>query len=306
MRGYRTDPPVYFGKPGSLVTLPWPQGGVAKPYERMVSDFTTGAGTHRITSMAGGARPFQLSWNALHSDTYRLLEEYWLGANGTGPWCLIDPSANNLLTANQAAATGVYNDARGWAVGAPTQQGAAMTNANASHFHRARASRSLRWALTGTMATTPVIFASSGYSGWAGIPAVPTLSYAWSFWVKSTGDTSITAAIRLQWLNAAGSQISLSSTAFTINGTFQLVSIIATAPALTAYMVPGLQVTGSSVTTPADVYVDEPLLEQTDRVNDWAAGSGVMPVGVINLTEDVPFDSKFKESPVLTLREAVG
>ena len=241
MRGYRTDPPVYFGRPGALVTLPYPQGGITKPYERAVSDFTTGSGNHRMTSLLGGSRLFSVAWNALHIDNYRLLEEYWVGANGAGPWALIDSSEPNLLTANQAAATGVWNDARGWGVGAPTQQGAALTNANVTHIHRARGLRSLRWALTGTMATTPVIYATAPYSGWAGIPAVAGLSYAWSFWVKSTGDTSITAAIRLQWLNAAASQISLSSTAFTINGTFQLVSVIATAPALTAYMVPGLQ-----------------------------------------------------------------
>lgn len=306
-RSFRGFPDVYFGAPGALMLLPWPRNGMDKPYEVANSDFVTGSGMHRMTRMAGGSRLRQLNWRMLGLDTYNRISEFWIGANGNGPFCLIDPSEPNLLTPNQAAAGGVWNDARGFTPGAPTQQGAAFANADATHIHRVRSRRSIKWALTGTMATTPILVLDAAYKNWFGVPCVVGLPYTLSLWVKSTGDTSITATVRMSWRNTVNTQLSESATgSITINGTYTQYSITGTAPANAAYVSPRLSITGSSVTTPADIYLDDLMLEQDTVVNTWAPGTGVNPVGILGLSDTVPIDARFRESPTLALREVVG
>ena len=41
VRDSRYWPNVYFGRPGALTTLPWPRGGVDRPYEKLVSEPST-------------------------------------------------------------------------------------------------------------------------------------------------------------------------------------------------------------------------------------------------------------------------
>jgi hypothetical protein len=84
---------------------------------------------------------------------------------------------------------------------------------------------------------------------------------------------------------------------------WQQYSVTATAPANTAYMNPRWVATGASITAGASIYIDEPLLEQDTVVNDWAAGSGIRPVEIVGLPENVPFAARFRTGLTMTLRE---
>lgn len=306
MRADRNEPKVYFGRPGFLLQLPWPKGDMDKPYDRLTYDFTTGSGQHQVSTMLGGSRSYAVNWNALHLDNYKLIEQFWTGAMGQGPWVLIDPSAPNLLLPNQSATTQIYNDARGWATSTgAANMGTLTSNAVVAQIHRPGARRNLLWSFPVAAATTPTLKLTSAYRNWWGIPVVPGLSYAWSLWAKPDGvvDSSITMAVKVNWLDASGATLSTSTSADTPVTAWTRLSIAGVAPVGAVYASPVLSVTGSTVTTGGGIYIDEPLMEQDTVVNDWAPGTGLRPVEILSLNDSVPFAARFRKGLALTLRE---
>lgn len=310
VRANRLVPSVYFGRPGALVTLPYPRGDIDRSYDRQVFDFLTGSGQHMISSCAEGSRPYTVSWNALHVDNFALIEQYWVGAMGTGPWAFIDPATTNMLMPNQASATNAMLDSTGWqtSTGA-ANMGTIISNTSSTFIHRSRATRSIRWQFTVAPATTPVLTVTPPYRNWFGIPVVIGLPYAFSGWVRADGvvDSSITMALKMRWLDSAGAQLSEATSGDIVVGTtFTQLSVIQTAPAGAAYVYPYLSTTGATITTGGSIYADEFLLEQDSVVNPWAPGTGVRPVEILALPETSPFDSRFRKGLGMTLRELVA
>jgi hypothetical protein len=226
---------------------------------------------------------------------------------GPGPWAFIDPSMTNMLLPNQASATALYYDARHWATSTgAANMGALSSNTVTTQIHRTGVLRSLRWLFAVTAATTPILGFTFPYRSWHGFPVVPSLSYAWSAWVKPDGvvDSNITLAVRLRWFDAAGVQIGADvSGGDTAVTTWQRLSVLGVAPSNAAYVQPIFAALGSSITNGASIYIDEPLLEQDTVVNDWAPGTGLRPVEILGLPEIVPFASRFRKGLALTLRE---
>lgn len=306
MRADRNEPKVYFGRPGALLQLPWPKGDLGKSYDRLTYDFLTGSGQHLVSSMTAGSREYLVSWNALHLDNYRLVEQFWTGMMGAGPWVFIDPSMPNLLLPNQAATTHVYNDPRHWktSTGA-ANMGTLTSNANLSKVHRFGARRNLYWSFPVAAATTPVLALTTTYRNWWGIPVVPGLSYAWSLWTTPDGvvDTSVTMAAKINWLDATGAILSTTTSADTPVTAWTRLSAVGVAPVGAVYASPVLSATGSTIITGGGVYIDEALMEQDTVVNDWAPGTGVRPVEIVNLADNVPFAARFRKGLAMTLRE---
>lgn len=304
VRASRNYPSVYFGRPGALVTLPWPRGEISKAFDRPVFDFETGAGEHRISTLVSGSREFTLSWNALHVDNYSLLEQYWTGMMGQGPWAFIDPSQTNMLRLNQSSATNVYRDNRHFTV----NLGGILSNATGGDIHRVGATRNAEWLFSSAPgATTPTLSLNPPYRSWYGFPAVPGLPYTVSSWIKTPSastDASITLAVKLAWLNAAGSQISQLSDGDTAVTTVWVQRTIGgVAPAGTAYAKPTWVVTGSSVAAGGAIVLDELMLEQDSVVNPWAPGTGLRPVEILDFSDNAPFDGRFRTGVSMTLRE---
>lgn len=306
-RSNRYWPSVYFGRPGALTTLPWPQGDIDKPYDRLTFDFVTGTGQHMISSAAAGSRPFTLTWNALHIDTFSMIEQYWNGALGVGPWAFVDPSATNLLLPNQASATNNFCDTTGWkTVGGAAADGTIFSNTTTSFIHRTGATRGIKWQFTVGAATTPQLTFTPPYRNWYGIPVVIGLPYAFSLWARPDGtvDSSITMAAKIQWMDATGATLSTSTGGDVVVGAaLTKLSVTATAPANAAYAMPYLNATGSTITTGASIYADEFLFEQDSVFNPWAPGTGVRPVDILSLTDTTPFDARFRKSAALVVRE---
>lgn len=304
-RSQRQVPNVYFGRPGSLVTLPWPLGGLEAPYDLQASDFLTGQGMHQVSRMGQGTRLYALTWNALRVETFTLIEEFLLGTNGQGPWALIDPSRPNLLLPNQASSGGTFNDARHWATSSGLANEGTLS-ASATFVNRARGQRSIRWLFGSTPPTVPVLKFTSTYRGWFGVPVVPGLPYAFSEWVRSDGtiDSDISGGLRLRWLDAAGVQLSETSGGnLSLTPTWQRLTLTGTAPAGAAYVEPRLVAVGSTITVGSSLYVDSPLLEQDSVVNDWAPGTGLRPVQILGMPDSVPFETRMRTGLALSLRE---
>jgi hypothetical protein len=304
----RNNPDVYFGRPGGLIRLPWPKGEIDKPYERPTFDFATGSGFHLVSSLTGGSRPYTINWTALHQVTYSKLEQFWTGMMGTGPWAFIDPSQSNMLLQNQAAATGVYNDARQWmtSTGA-ADMGELTSNATlGSLIHRTGARRSLRWRFPVAANAFPVLKMDYPYRNWWGFPVVPGLSYAWSAWARpdSVIDSSITMAIKLTWVDATGTLVSeISGGDVVMSAGYVRHSVVGVAPPGAVYCQPIFVATGSTITVGGSIYIDEPLLEQDTVVNDWAPGTGLRPVEILSLTDFTPFAGRFRKGVELVIRE---
>lgn len=303
VRADRNYPNVYFGKPGSLVTMPYPRGGIDKSYDRDVYNFGTASGQHIVSSMISGSRAYSIAWNALHVDNYDRLAQYWVGMMGVGPWAFIDPSISNMLLENVSSGTNKFMDTRGW--GTPTH-GAISSNNNAAQVHRTGATRSLRWLwVSAPGAVTAVLGLSSPYRSWYGYPAVPGLSYAFSSWIKPDGtvDASITGSVRLRWIGPTGTQLSEITGGDVVTTAWTRHSVVGVAPAGTAYVQPVWVVTGSTVAAGGSLYIDEPLLEQDSVVNNWASGTGLKASEILGLSEGVPFNAMFRKNIELELQE---
>lgn len=307
-RGQRQVPNLYFGRPGKLVTLPWPRGGIDRSPDRQTYDFMTGSGLHQLSRLAVASRAYTLNWEALHQDTYTLLEQHNLGANGPGPWALIDPSAPNILPLNVAAATGLTLDATDLVTKTVSDaNGIVGSNSDANFIHRTTGNRSIRWLFPGpTVATEPVLLVQPQFRNWAAIPCLPGLSYAFSSWVRVDGtvETSATLAHKIDWLDATGTRILLSTGGdVAVTATWARRSCIAVAPAGAVYAMPRWVLDGPSMAAGGALYIDEPLFEQDTVVNDWAPGTGIRPVEITGMPETVPFEARFRTNVSMGLRE---
>lgn len=304
----RVTPDIYFGRPGSLETFPWPLGGVQRPYERAVSDFVTGSGAHRVSKIVGGSRRVDLAWENLRYDTYARVEAYDRGHMGIGPFALLDPSQINMLTVNQSSATSERNSATGFTT-ASDSHGTPQSNALTTHVHRAGAPRSLRWRFTVAAATNPLLTLDSVYSGWFGVPVRPTDSYVWSAWVKPDGtvDASIQVEAKIQWRDALGvaTGAEASGGVQTVAAWTRLVCA-GVAPAGAVYASLRFVGVGATITTGGSLYIDEMQFEMGTAVSDWRPGTGVYPMSTVGLGEAVPWASTWRSAPTLTLREVVG
>lgn len=308
MRSSRQVPSLYFGQPGkALQTLPWPANGIDKPYERQTFDFLTGSGLHQVSSLSVGSRQYTVNWDSMHVDTFTLIDQYRVGANGPGPFVLIDPSAPNLLPANVSAPTGVTSLPNPDFI-FPTSgagQGALGNNVDPTKIHRTSGWASLRWIFNSAPDATAVLVPAPQFRNWFGHPVVAGLPYAFSSWVTVDGtiETNASVSVRLGWLDKDGVQLSESSGTVTAVTGWTRLSVIATAPASAVYAVPRWVLDGTTMAVGGALFIDEALWEQDGVVNNWAVGSGIRPVEIVGLGESVPFEARFRTNVQMTLRE---
>lgn len=307
VRASRQVPKLYFGAPGKLQTLPWPKSGIDKAYERQTYDFLTGGGLHQVSSLTVGSRPFKISWDTLHVDTFALLDQYRTGANGPGPWVLIDPSAPNLLPTNVASSTAQQSNSSDLVLPTATAgQGTVSSNRSATQYiHRSNGWASIQWKFSSAPDSVAVLTPQPQFRNWFGHPVAPNLSYAFSSWVTVDGtvETNATVSMRLGWLDASGAQLSESAGTSTAVTGWTRLSVIATAPSNAVYVEPRWRLDGTTMATGGSLFIDEAILEQDTVVNSWAVGTGIRPVEIVALGEGVPFDVRFRTGTAMTLQE---
>lgn len=307
LRAEKQVPTVYFGKPGVFFSLPWPVGGVDKPYERQIFDFLTGSGFHQVSQLQGGSRLYGLKWDALHVDNYGKLEQYFVGANGPGPFVLLDPSEPNLLPPNVSSAMSLYKTGRDFTSNASPTEGDPVVNTNESFIHRPHADSSVKWLFTGAAVATPSLGVAPLFRSWYGTPALVGQAYTFSSWMRADGvvDSAITASMQMDFLSTAGVLVgSLTSSGnIALTAAWTRVSVTATAPAGTAYIRTRWFADGTTIAVGGSIYIDEPMLEYGSVLNDWAPSTGVRPVQIVGLTDSVPFSAYMRDEIQLQLRE---
>lgn len=130
---------MYLGKPGNLVTLPDPKPGVTMTAERPSSVSQTLAGRRRVAySGLFAPRTFELSWgggpNYLTPAQYDILESFYMGQRGNGPWAFmpysmygtwnyLDPRPVLWVIGFAGATWHSYTPTSLWTTGYPTNPG---------------------------------------------------------------------------------------------------------------------------------------------------------------------------------------
>jgi hypothetical protein len=177
---------MYFGRPGSLFSIPHPRGGVRSTRVRPSAVFQTASGLARVGKTSDGARQYTLSWDQLTYETYASLEAFDHGHQGPGPFALIDAARINMLTVNQSAATSLLNDTDDFSVVGP-----GGTLGSATTY--SRGPRALSWNFS--VASDGLVLA--GASGdFASTPDTAALDI--------TGDIDIRADVTLNdWVSGA-------------------------------------------------------------------------------------------------------
>lgn len=316
--------PLWLGNPGAVVQLPSPKSGLDPTSTVPVTVRQTIGGGQAVSRAPGsGRRTYQALWPWIEHDAYSVLEEFRVGARGTGPHALLDSGRRNVLSANQSASTAASYDADGFTVD-PTE---AVTSSNELLY--GSSVRSLKWSLP-DVSTAGVL----RFDPPAGIPGIPApAGQPWTFSVQLAGggvDGTVTVAPGLLWMDAAGvaAGVTVGAPVVLTAGIFAAAYVTAATP-LSACFQPALLVDLTTVsplaqgpgdvpvrrapwTMPvkraanvgplpypinvyrptgvyaADIYVARPMLDMYAAVRAWVLGTGVPRVSVTALTENYP------------------
>lgn len=192
---------IYFGRVGALVQLPSPRRGLDATWVRPSSVKTTLGGGQVVQFAPAGRRTWRVEWPVLSYDRYAVLEEWYTGARGPGPFVLLDTARRNHLARNQAAATSAELDASGWSVA--DGSGEAVTSTADAYQ---RGPRSLRWTLPATVLSG--VLGLDPPTGLVGVPAPAGQPWSWSGVLSLAGVApSVPVTPVLSWRRVDGSEV---------------------------------------------------------------------------------------------------
>ncbi|GGM53155.1 hypothetical protein ACFFX1_55035 [Dactylosporangium sucinum] len=271
----------WLGKPGALVALPHPGRGISADLTIASQVTETIGGGRAVDRAPTGRRAYELDWTSLTPEQHSLIEEFFVGARGTGPFVLLDPWRRNQLTAQQSSATSVSNDTTGFAT-----IGAGATTASSTALFE-RGPRALAWSLPASPSGVRLnVLAPNAL--WPGIPVVAGLNYRWQTRQRLQGlDTSAQIQPRIDWMNAAGSVIftDAAGTIPTIVDTaFGDCVLAANAPAGAVYALPHVAPIAATVTATTTVHIDRLMFSMSvgsSAGTTWVLGTGVPMVSVV-------------------------
>lgn len=292
------DETIWFGRPGHLVPLHQPRGGVRAGRARPVAEFELGSGGRRVGTLVGGKRRYSLNWQSLSYEDFAALEAFTQGHEGPGPFALLDPGRRNLLTVNQSSATSETNATDNF-----TPAGSGVTLTSTTTVVR-RGPRAL--AMNFAVAGSGMLLCDSPSDEWPGIPVV---NRPLVFAVQARGggtDPVVTLTPQLRWYDTAGALLSTSSgtPAATSSGAWTQLQVTASPPADAAYVNAAVSASGASVSAGSVVYLDELQLEEGTTASEWRPGTGVLPVSVLSLAESWPWGwPDYRDGPTLVLQE---
>lgn len=293
---------LYFGIPGSLITLTSPKGGVTATREVPRQVFQLDSGGVRVGQVVSGRRKFTLSYAGLGVDDFRTLQAFEHGHWGPGPFALYDSSWHNLLNVRQSSATSSTGDASGFTA----TSGTGTLSSTPNVFNRGP--RSLDWFWGGAASGSQVMRLDPVVSTWYGVPVVVGLPYTFSCYVKGFGsDPVVQLTADIVWKNAAGTVITTTSSSPMNSSSFSYQPFIVTdtAPAGAAYAYVGLTATGSTITSDSTLSLDNFQFEQASDITTWSPGTGLYPVVFLSATQDVyrwQLD-QYRDAPAVTLQE---
>lgn len=282
-------PDFYLGKPGNLTKLPAPMPDISFSRVRGASTVTSLNG-NRMTHYASafGRRSWDLEWSQMTEDEYYLLDEFFSGQRGKGPWYFVDPSRRNILVPQQASATDVLvtgDELDGFAGGFAIDWDSGETLASSGAFVL-QGTRSLAWQLP-FPTTAGFVNLTSPRTGWPGYPVAPDLIGQQTFSVYTQCPIAAEVGCALYFYTSDGAFVTsvIGSTTILVADTWTRVTMSTSTPATAAYMVPLFFVMNVSITSATTVYLDKLQLEYTAAATNWQPGQGAPLVSILEPSE---------------------
>lgn len=304
----------WFGKPAQgLVALPPPLKGLTPTVERAGTIHISSSGGRQVDLAPRQRRTFTVSWAELDPPTYSVLEEFFVGARGPGPFVLLDPGRRNHLAPNQSGATSQLNDPTGFAVLASS--GEFLASATGPTV---RGPRSLRWLLPATVTSGVLDFTPPpGLVGW---PTPAGQPWTFSGQISAPGQTGVTVTPALSWRRQDGTEVAATLGTPVAAGAAYAPYVVSAAspPAGALYVRPQLRVAqGALFTTALGQDVSDPFGTAQPRrgpvvagiiaaVNQTAVmvgGSAFWGARAVVITEQAPIISAdvYVDQPMLDL-----
>jgi hypothetical protein len=296
-----TDSTIYFGTPGSLISLVWPRAGISAQRIRDTTTFPLGSGGMQVWKMLGGKRTYRFDYNTLDYASWAILMAYEQGHNGVGPFAVIDPGQRNMLTGNQSAATSLTNGTDNFTVA-----GSGGTVSSDSTLVL-RGPRSLKWAWSVSTPAAATLSLDSPDVSWAGIPIV-LRPHTFSFQARAAaGSGPVSMQAKMAYLTTAGG-VNGSDTGNLTTATsaaWIAVTVTGTPGANSAYLNCSVVASAATIASGEAINLDQFMLNEGSTADaSWAPGTGVVPVQVMSLGDQQQFyDPGYRVSPVLVVQE---
>lgn len=279
----------YLGRAGSMVELPSANGPIDRPSARGETVHTLASGGTAVTRTPLSKRNWSLPFESLESGDADVINGFYDGMFGVGPFRFVDPTVRNVLPFAASVTGAATTQPLGWGmtVGAVTVAGSspdAAPNADA-----------LQWSGASRPSGSYLQLGAPAVDVSTAPPWVPSEFCAASLWVKTisgsvaatfglhgyyTDGTQLTAAYwTSQGISAAASAV---TTPVTITTTWQRLVVVTspgeavlTTGAGAALLVPRLTLTASTSST---VQFSAAQVEYGDAPTAWQAGFGAPPV----------------------------
>lgn len=295
------DTNLYFGTPGTLITLVNPKGGAAATRQRDTTLFPLGSGGALVDRMVGGKRTYTISYENLDYASYATLLAYQQGHNGVGPFALLDPGQRNQLTANQSAATSETNDTSNFTVAG---SGGAITSDSTLYL---RGPRSLKWSFSVSTPASATLTLNAPAAEFAGIPIV-LRPYTFWFYVRAasgSGPVSVQAKMAYLTVSSSANGSDTGNLTAATSAAWTIVSVTGTPGANSAYLNCSVVASAATIASGEAINLDEFMLNEGSTADtSWAPGTGVVPVAFLTLPDQWQFlNSDYRVAPVATLQE---
>lgn len=273
--------PFWLGPPGALVQLPAP----ATSYE---ADPDRGEVAHKLLSGAAGVtrrlhekRTWQFTWKRLQGRDLQVLQAFYRGAFGDGPFCLLQPSDRNKLSLDSSLCGTRFALLGQWSIstGVPVVDLTQTANIAPGSWMKWTSPVNTSRLFLGSQPAgvfTPDLLSAAAY--------VPDAAWTASMWAKTATGTA-TVSCDMLGLTAAGSATPVTTShTYTLTTTPQLLQVTVAAgaggwsPSATPYILPSLKCTQASS---PNIFVTNAQLEYgVSTASAWEAGAGFPRVSI--------------------------
>lgn len=276
--------PLYFGRPGGMVTLPDPDPKVPMTPVRRSAEHITLGGARTVDIMGHPRWDYTFKWTRLQPAELQIMEEFHSGSNGPGPWWLlpVDMPGWNFLHPVTAAATSLTGDTAGWS----TDSSHTVTSVTAPVL---RGPRALQWHA-----------AAHGDDRWLWIdgfvspqdlPLADTGPWTFTFNTRTLAGSAVVFAQLFGLAYHDGPDTTINASGWT--------------PVTVTYSPPAGEDLGMFIGArpgpAADIVIDTPRLTYGTGIKPWAPGRGVPRVAITDLAITAAWINAYDVT--MTLRE---
>lgn len=267
----------YMGVPGNMIQLPPPQNGFAANESTGESAQGLLSGGMAVLRSTKTKRSYTLNWQRLTGRDWQVVSAFYLRAFGAGPWCFVAPGDRNRLPQSAALAGAPNGDISKFAATA------GIITFDSTHTAPIAPSGVVQWAgagsssslvigrVVGGFATPDASTATTQGTSAPYIPAEPVTASMYACTTTGTASATISASGR----NANGTPTaSATSSAVTLNTTWQRLSVTAVAGQLTTAPYVLTYLTCNTAAAP-NILIACPQLEYSSAATEWAVDNSV-------------------------------